>query len=181
MERFNRSQIETFLTAVDDALETTAVITVIGGSALALAYGVTTYTNDVDTYASELAAVERAAVVARHATGLDIDVSNSGVAQLPPGFDNRLLRALPHLTRLRVWVVEAHDLAASKLLRGNDHDRQQLVELHDLVGLERELLLARFAELMTEYVGDPTEPSWALFHFVEQVWGEFAALPLRPK
>jgi hypothetical protein len=180
MQRFSRSQLETFLVAVDEALETTATITIIGGSALALAYGVTTYTNDVDTYSSELAAIERAAMRARRETGLDIAISNSTVAQLPSGFEERLQRALPELSCLHVWVVEAHDLAASKLLRGNDHDRQQLAQLHELVGLDRALLVSRFDALMHDYVGDAAEPRWALFHFVEEVWGELAALPLRP-
>lgn len=48
------------------------------------------------------------------------------------------------------------------------------------VGLDRDVLLARFEDLLAEYVGDPAEPRWALFHFVEEVWGELVALPLRP-
>jgi hypothetical protein len=80
---------------------------------------------------------------------------------------------------LTVFVVDAHDLAASKLLRGNDHDRQQLAELHERETLDQELLIRRFTELLAEFVGDPTEPRWALVHFVEEVWGEVDAVPLR--
>jgi hypothetical protein len=83
---------------------------------------------------------------------------------------------MPELARLRVSVVEAHDLAASKLLRGNEHDRQQLAQLHGLVGLDLPTLVSRFVDLLLDYVGDPTEPRLALRYFVEEVWGELAAI-----
>jgi uncharacterized nucleotidyltransferase DUF6036 len=87
---------------------------------------------------------------------------------------------MPELERLAIWVLDPYDLAASKLLRGNDHDRQQLRELHRLIGLDLPVLVARFNELLDDYVGDPREPRWSLYHLVGELWGEIAALDVVP-
>lgn len=151
----------------------------IGGSALALGYGVERATNDIDTFESDLRDVEIAAVRARMDTGLEVPIANSTVAQLPEGAELRRRRLLPDLTRLTVFVLERHDLAASKLLRGNEHDREQLRELHAQDALSLEILLERYVGLLADYLGDPTEPRWSLVHFVEEVWGELAGVDAR--
>ena len=179
MKRFAPEQLRRFLEVVDGHLDQSAEITLIGGSALAIGYGVGRATNDIDTYESELRAVEHAAHLARATTGLQIPIANSTVAQVPAGAEDRRRRVLKSLTRLVVFVVDPHDLAASKLLRGNEHDRAQLAELHSLEPLFQDVLVARFADLLIDYVGDPTEPRWALVHFVEETWGELAGLEAR--
>jgi hypothetical protein len=179
VNRFAADQLERFLRVVDAKLTRSARITLIGGSALALGYGVSSVTNDIDTFSSDLDDVHTAARLACEATGLDIPIDNSTVAQLPEGAEGRLRRLLPDLTRLEVYVVEAHDLAASKLLRGNDHDREQLRELHELHPLLPELLIARYQQLLEVFVGDPAEARWGLVHFFEEAWGELAGLDAR--
>jgi hypothetical protein len=72
-------------------------------------------------------------------------------------------------------VLDAHDLAASKLLRGNQHDRQQLAQLHEAAPLDHAVLVSRFRELMDGFVGDPAEPWWSFRHFVQETWGEIMA------
>jgi hypothetical protein len=111
MDRFSNAQLERFLEAVDGALDVEVTITVIGGSGLALAYGVRAHTNDIDTYQSKLELLDAAVRQARTATGLDIPIANAVVAQLPPGFESRARRVLPNLSRLRVLVADAIDLA----------------------------------------------------------------------
>jgi len=180
LRRHDAAELRRFLTAIDAALALPASIVVIGGSALALGHGVAAATSDIDTYESRLDAIATAADRARTVTGLAIPIENSRIAQVPPGYEERLQRALPELTRLEVWVLEAHDLAASKLLRGNEHDRQQLLELHRAVELDLGTLIARFHDLLAEHVGDLTEPRWSLHHFVREVWGEIAALEVQP-
>lgn len=90
------------------------------------------------------------------------------------------MRVLPDLEHLELWVPEVYDLAAAKLLRGNDHDRQQLAELNHRVRLDRSTLIDRFNLLFENYVGDPLDPRWALYHLVTEIWGEVAAVDLRP-
>lgn len=179
MERFSPDQLVRFLRAVDEALTDAATITMIGGSALALGYGVEIFTNDIDTYRSNLEPLRPAIENACGRTGLRIPFANASIAQLPPGFEERARRILPELVRLEVWAIDPYDLAASKLLRGNAHDREQLADLHDLTPLDRPTLVARFTELIEIQVGDAQEPKWALVHLVEELWGELDGLAVR--
>jgi hypothetical protein len=181
LRRFDAAELKRFLVALDEALQIRVQVIVIGGSALALGYGVAAATSDVDTYETRTELLHEAAMVARNVTGLNVPIANSGVAQLPPDYEDRLVPVLPELARLEIRVLDAYDLAASKLLRGNEHDRQQLRELHDAVSLDLATLAARFDALLAGYVGDPSEPRWSFFHFVEEVWGELAALDFDPR
>ncbi len=176
LRRYAPDELIRFLTALDASLHKPAKLTVIGGSALALGYGGSAATSDIDTYESELDAVQEAAERASAETGLHIPISNSMIAQLPAGYEERLVRVLPDLTKLEVRVLDSHDLAASKLLRGNEHDRQQLAQLHALAPLDLDTLVARYRDLIADYVGDPTEPMLSLRHLVQELWGEIAAV-----
>ncbi len=104
LTRFDTAEIVRFLVALDDALASRLRVVVIGGSALALGYGVAAATSDVDTYESRNDLLDEAARVARHVTGLSIPIANSGIAQFPPGYDDRLVRVLPDLAHLELWV-----------------------------------------------------------------------------
>lgn len=93
--------------------------------------------------------------------------------------EQRLRRVLPALARLEVFVLESHDFAAAKLLRGNEHDREQLRDLHELHPLSLEFLTERNVQLLADYVGDPSEPRWSFVHFVEAVWCVLAGVEAR--
>lgn len=173
--RYAVDDLTRFLKALDEALDEPAKLVVIGGSALVLGYGGAAATNDIDTFESYLDAIKEAAEQARTKTGLNIPIVNSGIAQLPNGYEDRLMRVLPHLKNLEVLVLDAYDLAVSKLVRGNEHDRQQLAQLHALTPFDLDTLVTRFRDLMATYVGDPTEPWWSLRHLVEELWGDIAA------
>ena len=61
MKTFLRQELERFLTAVDDALEQSFEVVVIGGSAAALHYGVSRATHEIDTWTNVGAALAAAA------------------------------------------------------------------------------------------------------------------------
>jgi hypothetical protein len=180
LRRFDATELTTFLRAVDHELSIPITIVLIGGSALSLGYGTATSTSDIDTYGSMVAELEAAAALARVTTGLPVGIADSTIAQLPTGYEERLVRALPELVRLTVLIVDAHDLAASKLLRGNDHDRQQLKRLHDLAPLDRALLNERFDDLLRDVVGDTIEARWARYHLICELWTSLDADDVDP-
>jgi len=106
-----RTEIERFLRAVDQALRRRATVIVIGGGAAALKYRIDDPTTDIDTFSAIGPELGRAIAEARKATGLAIPFEQSGVADGPYHFEDRLLRAMPRLARLTVLVPERHDLA----------------------------------------------------------------------
>ena len=144
--RFKATDLTRFLEAIDRNLEESAKITVIGGSAAALGYNVSSATSDIDTFSSNLDKIRLAADAARRETGLEIPLSNTPIADVPYNYEERLERVLPNLGKLQVWVLEKHDLALSKTIRAAQHDLQQLTELHGVAPLDLTVLVARYQE-----------------------------------
>jgi hypothetical protein len=124
--------------------------------------------------------LEAAATLTRVTTGLAVGIADSTIAQLPAGYEERLVRALPELVRLTVLVVDAHDLAACKPLRGNDHERQQLKRLHDVAPLDRVILNQRFDDLLRDVVSDAIEARWARYHLIFELWTPLDAEDVDP-
>ena len=112
MRYYVRAEIERFLRAVDLALKRPATVIVIGGGAAALKYRIDDPTTDIDTFNALGADLRLAIDAARKATGLAMPFEQSGVADGPYEFEDRLLRALPRLSRLTVLVPERHDRGA---------------------------------------------------------------------
>ena len=134
MRYYVRAEIERFLRAVDLALKRRATVIVIGGGAAALKYRIDDPTTDIDTFNPLGANLKRAIRAAREATGLAMPFEQSGVADGPYDFEDRLLRAMPRLVRLTVLVPERHDLALMKTVRGEgpEPDARLVRQVHEL-------------------------------------------------
>jgi hypothetical protein len=169
MRTFLRKQIERFLEAVDDALQEPVGVVVIGGSAAALHYGVARATHDIDTWTTVQAALATAAERARTATGLDVPLQKSGVADAPFEFESRLERVLPNLKRLKVLVPEKHDLVLMKTVRCYEHDLDTIAEIHVHSPLDLDVLVRRFREEMTP-IGDPARIRDSFLVVVERLF-----------
>ena len=164
------TQLTEFFVAVDRHLTTSASIVIIGGSAAAF-NGATSMTQDVDTFEQTDEGLDRAIVQARIDTGLQIPVSSSNVADVPWNYKDRLVRPLPELKKLRVLVLEKHDLALSKTVRGTEHDEQQISEIHQANPLDFTILVSRFNDEMSHAVGDPSRLRGQLLDLIEQLFG----------
>jgi hypothetical protein len=128
---FVRAEIERFLRAVDRALKRPVTVIIIGGGAAALKYRIDDPTTDIDTFSALDADLRRAVEAAREVTGLPMPFEQSGVADGPYCFEDRLLRAMPRLSRLTVLVPERHDLALMKTVRGDQADFAKLRAIHN--------------------------------------------------
>jgi hypothetical protein len=174
-QRYSSEQLRSFLAAVDSYLAAPARMIVIGGSAVALGYGVGRPTNDVDTFETDFRLIISAVEKARQQTGLDIPVSNAPVADLPYHFTDRLQPVLPELERLSVFVPEAHDLVLSKMVRATQHDFEAIEELHAVAQLNFDLLLERYLDEMDHAVTDLDTLDLKFFICVRSLFGELRA------
>ena len=179
MRYYVRAEIERFLRAVDLALERLATVVVIGGGAAALKYRIDDPTTDIDTFNVLGADLKRAIKAARKATGLAMPFEQSGVADGPYDFEDRLLRAMPRLARLTVLVPERHDLALMKTLRGDQADFAKLQAIHDRKPFDLAVLLRRYEEEMGHVVIDPRRLRRNFLALVESLFPE--AVPLVEK
>jgi hypothetical protein len=164
-------EIRAFFEVVDRHLTATTSLVIIGGAAAAFHRAEST-TNDVDTVDAPGSALVTAIEQAIAETGLFVPVSRSSVAQMPWNYEDRLERQLPELKYLEVWILEKHDLTLSKIVRGVEHDLQQLEEIHRNSGLDFEILVERFRTEMASVVGDPIRIRQNFLALVERLFGE---------
>jgi len=169
---FGADEIRAFLQAVDRHLTRRVRVEIIGGSAAALAHGATSTTTDLDTFTATNNELLEAVARASEETGLEIPVSQATVADVPYNYEDRLERQLPELKNLEVWVLEKHDLVLSKTVRCYEHDLQQVLEIHQSVGLSFDVLVERFESEMNNAIGDPARIRANFLILIETVFGE---------
>jgi hypothetical protein len=172
---FEATELRLFLTAVDEHLADPATIIILGGCAIAL-YGAHAGTIDIDTFGTDLPRLSGAIDAARAATGLDIPVSDPGVADVPLNYTDRLHPIEGPWTRLRVLVLDRHDLTLSKTLRGRENDLAAIAKLHHVRPLDVDILISRYLNEMEHVVGnkrDRLDPNFVLM--IERIHGEIEA------
>lgn len=176
MRYYVRAEIERFLRAVDKALKRRVTTILIGGGAVVVKYRIDVPTTDIDTFNAIGADLRRAIDAAREATSLPMPFEQSGVADGPYDFEDRLLRAMPSLLRLSVLVPERHDLALMKTVRGDLADFEKLQAMHQKVPFDLSVLLKRYEAEMGHVVIDPRRLRGNFLGLVEILFPEAAAL-----
>jgi Nucleotidyltransferase of unknown function (DUF6036) len=88
--KYTNKDVQTLLKAIDANLDKKFEITLIGGAAALLAYKATRLTQDIDSF-NKIAALESAYEKAKKDTGLEIPLSQAGVADVPYNFEDRSL------------------------------------------------------------------------------------------
>ena len=172
MHRYGRNELNTFLQAIDQELEETVSLIIIGGSAIILGYNGELYTHDIDTY-GQISHLQKAYEAAKVQTQLDIPLCHSTVADAPYHFETRL-QEYTHipLKKLHILIPEKHDLAMMKMIRGYQHDIQHIQEIAERVGLEYHILLSRFLEEMSHVVIDWNRLEDNFLYMIEELFGE---------
>ena len=151
-----------FLADLDSQLPEPIVVHCIGGFAINLSYGFPRPTKDIDVCevapgsakktVQELAG-ENSALHDKHKVYVQIVT----MATLPYDYEDRLTEITAGMYRnIRLLVLEAHDLALSKIGRNSDRDIEDVKYLGRAVPLDLELLRTRFTtELETIMLGNP--------------------------
>jgi len=150
-----------FLSDVDRLLPRLVEIHCLGGFVAALYYDLPRPTNDLDyievvpheatAMLQEIAGPE-SALAKKHR----LYFQHVGVASLPDSYAERLTQLL-HGTfqRLRLFALDPHDLALSKLTRNSPIDREDVAQLARAVPLDPALLRTRYErELRPILIGD---------------------------
>jgi hypothetical protein len=124
-----------FLEAIDAQLSEPIELHCIGGFVITLQYGLSRSTADIDVMeaapTSALAELQR---IAGRGSALErrfrVYLQVVRVAMYPENYPSRLVPMWPaRFRRLRLFALEAHDLALTKLDRNSDVDRQDVQQL----------------------------------------------------
>lgn len=156
-----RSPWREFLSEVDRLLPRPVGLYCLGGFVTAMRHGLARPTNDLDYVQivphDSLQVLQQMAgpgsVLARK-HGLHFQYV--AVASLPKSYDERLAELFPGRFRnLRLFALDPHDLALSKLARNSPVDRYDVAHLANTVPLDPDLLRKRYQEeLRPILIGD---------------------------
>ena len=86
-------------------------------------------------------------------------IDRVGFANYPCDYQKRLVRVFPLWSNVRLWALEPHDLALTKLDRSNDRDIRDVIFLTQAELMDRGVLIARFETELEPYLVGPT-PTW---------------------
>jgi Nucleotidyltransferase of unknown function (DUF6036) len=167
-----------FLVDIDRPLPRSIDIHCLGGFVAALYYDLPRPTNDLDY----IAVIPRDALATlQHLAGVEsplakkhrVHIQHVGVASLPESYAERLAEIAPGMCeRLRIFALDAHDLALSKLARNNPIDRHDVAQLAKAVPLDPNLLRRRYREeLRPIIIGDIERSDRTLEMWIEAYFG----------
>ena len=156
---FSREELEMFLRAVDRHVSHDQKLVVVGGGAIALLHDPDYETKDIDTFPTS-------SIVTREFPAACDE------ARVETGLPVRVLLDLEHMD---VRVMEAHDVALSKMLRGSDKDLDAIRGLHKQAPLDEDVLVGRFlAEVQPYAIGNPRDVMWKFLALIKDLFGEAA-------
>lgn len=144
-----------FIRALDEALDVDVQLHCLGGFVVTLQFGFSRATSDIDILTAlpkhklselQLLAGEGSTLHKRYGVYLQPVT----VAQYPENYESRLIPMWPEfdVKHLRLYALEAHDLALTKLERNVDVDRQDVQDLAAAGHLNQTALRHRY---MTEF------------------------------
>jgi len=169
-----RSAWVEFLSEVDRQLRRPVELHCLGGFVAAMQYQLDRPTNDLDYI--EIVPQDAMQVLEEIAGGESqlakkyrLNFHHVLVASLPESYHERLTELLPGRFRnLRMFALDPHDLALSKLTRNSPVDREDVAHLASTVPLDPVLLRTRYhQELRPIVMGDPERHDRTLEMWIE--------------
>ena len=94
------------------------------------------------------------------------------VTNHPDGYERRLARAFPVWSKVRLWALEPHDLALTKLERSAERDIRDVMYMAQAGLIDRDTLIARFEAEIEPYITGRT-PTWhrtTLNMWIDSCW-----------
>lgn len=164
-----------FLHELDDRLSGPTELHCLGGFVAAACYGTPRTTADVDFVAVRGAtgvdqllnlAGRTSALAKKHRVHLDF----VAIATYPEDYERRLRPAFPgEFHNLQLMAFEPHDLALAKLVRNQDHDREDVRALAIRPGLDANLLQDRYKAEMRWQLGNPEREDLTIELWIEMI------------
>ncbi len=172
MRKYGVDDIHAFLRALDTKLPRTVEITIIGGAAIGLVYDGAHTTTDIDLPPTNDEVFWNAVREVTAKLKRPVPVAPVSIYEAPYDWEGRrMLMSVPGVTKLVIWVPEAHDLAIMKLARGATHDFQAIEDIHRSHPLKAKVLVERYYDTLTQKTGSAADFRLSLLALVYRLFG----------
>jgi hypothetical protein len=170
---------QSFLTALDTQLDERADFHCIGGFVVSQYYGFGRETADLDVLSVvPRQSADRVLQLAGKGSSLHqvyrVYVDLVRVVDPPENYEVRLVHAFPRWPKVKLWVLDPHDLALTKLDRSNERDIRDVIFMAQAGLINRDTLVARFEKELEPYITGRT-PTWhrtTLNMWIDACWPE---------
>jgi hypothetical protein len=167
-----------FFRDIDKKLVQPVELRCIGGFALAMLFGLPRPTVDVD-YLSVVPLDETAELESLAGKGSALHtkhgvyVQHVGIVTAPDSYEDRLIPIFPSSYRfLRLFGLDAYDLALSKLERNSARDREDVKFLARAVPLDFVVLQDRYRSELRPYLAAPERHDLTVRLWIEMLSGQ---------
>jgi hypothetical protein len=164
-----------FLTEVDALVSGEVSFHCLGGFVMQQLHDLPRPTLDVDTL-SVTPKDQMTLLIERAGKGSELHIKHKiyldivTVCQPPDRYEDRLTEMFPGAyKRLRLFALEAHDLALAKLLRNSQRDREDVKFLAKRVPLDITTLSDRYAKEMRPYMANEAREDLTLKLWIEMI------------
>jgi hypothetical protein len=164
-----------FLAALDRAVPGEVQLHCLGGFVMTTLYGMPRPTADVDVFAvTPWEAIKFLAELGGRGTSLHqthrVYLDFVTVPTCPDNYEARLTEMFAGaFSNLRLFALDAYDLALAKLERNSQRDREDVFYLADRVPLDIAVLRQRYREELRPYLGNPAREDLTLDLWVETI------------
>ncbi|HUS18264.1 MAG TPA: DUF6036 family nucleotidyltransferase [Terriglobales bacterium] len=171
---------KSFLAELDKAGSGEVFLHCIGGFVITQMYGLSRPTIDID--AITITPSDQRAVLLEQGGkggplhrkyGLYLDFVT--VTALPQDYGERLRVCPQHFSHLRLFAVDAYDLALSKLERNSEKDREDVKHLARTLPFDLDFLRQRYEKELRFFLGNPQREDLTLKLWIETIEEERGA------
>ncbi|HXH25144.1 MAG TPA: DUF6036 family nucleotidyltransferase [Vicinamibacterales bacterium] len=160
------------LRQLDEELRAPTELHCLGGFVIAEHYNLTRATADLDVIESKGTKLAEIATLAGRGSALHqrykVFVDVVAVATIPDGYEQRLAEASRDTFRkLRLRVLERHDLVLAKLTRNSDRDRADVEAMAAGPGLDIGILRTRYRDELRYKLARPEREDLTLALWIE--------------
>ncbi len=166
------------LKQLDEACQTAIELHCFGGFVVTQCYGLPRLTEDVDVLQARPPGLAQqlfnlagrgSALHRQHGVYLDLVT----IATVPEDYDQRLSEMYAgSFQHLRLFALDAYDLALAKLERNIYRDREDVLYLARTVPFDLALLRERYEQEMRPYLGNPAREDLTLRLWIEAIQEE---------
>lgn len=164
-----------FFAEIEQELKDEVSFHCLGGFVVTMLYGLARSTADVDVVTfvprTEISKIINLAgkggqLHKRHQVYLDPVT----IVQIPEDYDQRLIEMFPNVfERLRLFALDAYDLALSKIERNTQKDRDDVKHLARVVPFDLLILEKRYHRELRPYLGIPEREDLTLQLWIESI------------
>ena len=166
---------KSFFAEIDAALNQEVALHCLGGFVAKIMYDLPRETSDLDVLPiasnNEIdsvisLALEGSALHKKYRVYLQV----VGVAPIPERYEERLTEMFPGTFKcLRLFALDAYDLALTKIERNSQRDRDDVRHLARVVPFDLEMLRQRYEDELKPYLGTPQRENLTLKLWIDAI------------